>query len=250
MNHIVDCIDTKRESKENNNNFDNHETSSQEKNQHINSNMSIDPLTDLLLHSLKDKKLINIETLYRMLDFQLFDLERKGMIKNMEELEIYAENTRSLMIYLNLNLLGIKDDIAYEIGSHIGRGIGIVDVLKRFPTLLKMHINNLPKDILNKHIGSYDLLLNKDGLVNERFYDVILEIASYAKKHLEVGRNMSKDLPKDKNIHIAFLQTIEAMDWLLKLEYFNFNIFEKDLNKVETYKISSEIIRLGKLHQY
>ena len=61
---------------------------------------------------------------------------------------------------------------------------------------------------------------------------------------------MNKDLPKDKNIHIAFLQTIEAMEWLLKLEYYNFNIIEPELNKVETYKISKEIMRLGKLHQY
>lgn len=51
---------------------------------------------------------VNMKVLSRLVDFQLFDIER-GTIQTMKELEVYAENTRSLMLYLNLHLLGIDD---------------------------------------------------------------------------------------------------------------------------------------------
>jgi hypothetical protein len=30
---------------------------------------------------------------------------------------------------------------------------------------------------------------NFDGIMSEEFYDVVLEVAAYAKKHLEMGRS-------------------------------------------------------------
>ena len=47
------------------------------------------------------------------------------------ELEVYGENTRSLLIYLNLQLLKIDDENAYKCASHIGRAVGIVDLIKK-----------------------------------------------------------------------------------------------------------------------
>jgi len=32
---------------------------------------------------------------------------------------------------------------------------------------------------------------NFDGIMNEEFFDVVLEIAAYAKKHLEMGREFN-----------------------------------------------------------
>jgi hypothetical protein len=49
---------------------------------------------------------------------------------------------------------------------------------------------------------------NFDGIMSEEFYDVILEVASYAKKHLELGRELKHLLPK--NSHLAFLVAIES----------------------------------------
>jgi hypothetical protein len=44
--------------------------------------------------------------------------------------------------------------------------------------------------------------------MTDEFYDVVLEIAAYAKKHLEEGRSFQDKLPK--NSHRAFLLAIEA----------------------------------------
>ena len=50
---------------------------------------------------------------------QLFDLERTE-VDEMMEIEIYAENTRSLLFYLNLHLLNIQNKDAFIAASHIG----------------------------------------------------------------------------------------------------------------------------------
>ena len=62
----------------------------------------------------------------------------------MTELEIYAENTRSLLLYLNLHLLRIDDSNALSAASHIGRCLGICDVLKKIPYYLAKHRSYIP----------------------------------------------------------------------------------------------------------
>ena len=74
----------------------------------------------ILLKEAFEKSPIRKELLFRMIDFQFFDLERNSEMRTMEELEVYAENTRSLLIYLNLHLINIKDQEAYVAASHIG----------------------------------------------------------------------------------------------------------------------------------
>jgi len=49
---------------------------------------------------------------------------------------------------------------------------------------------------------------NFDGIMSEEFYDVVLEVAAYAKKHLELGKDLQSKLPK--NSHLAMLLAVEA----------------------------------------
>jgi len=116
----------------------------------------------------------------------------------MKELEVYAENTRSLMLYMNLHLLGINDANANKAASHVGRALGICDVIKKTPYYLAVRRAYIPTEILLKHNLFFDKIWSRVGgesLVADEFYDVILELASYAKKHLEAARAV-KDLPK------------------------------------------------------
>jgi hypothetical protein len=111
----------------------------------------------------------------RIIDFQYFDLERSSELNTMEDLEIYAENTRSLLLYLNLNLLNINDKNAYLAASHIGRGVGIVDVLKKLPGLFRLNINMIPLNVIDK-LGAHSFnLWDRHGSVSDEFYDAILE---------------------------------------------------------------------------
>jgi phytoene/squalene synthetase len=66
----------------------------------------------------------------------------------MTELEVYAENTRSLVLYMNLHLLKIDDPNALTAASHIGRCLGICDVIKKLPYYLAVHRGYIPQDVL------------------------------------------------------------------------------------------------------
>ena len=68
----------------------------------------------------------------------------------MKELEVYAENTRSLLLYLNLHLLRIDDKNALSAASHLGRCIGICDVLKKIPFYLAKNRSYMPNELLLK----------------------------------------------------------------------------------------------------
>lgn len=68
----------------------------------------------------------------------------------MKELEVYAENTRSLLLYLNLHLLNIDDSNALTAASHIGRCLGICDILKKIPFYIAKHRSYMPTEVLLK----------------------------------------------------------------------------------------------------
>ena len=53
------------------------------------------------------------------MDYQLFDME-KMRVRSMKDLEIYGENTRSLLLYMTLHMIGIDDDSTYKAASHLG----------------------------------------------------------------------------------------------------------------------------------
>lgn len=68
----------------------------------------------------------------------------------MKELEVYAENTRSLLLYMNLHLLRVDDKDALTAASHLGRCIGICDVIKKIPFYLAKHRSYIPHEVLLK----------------------------------------------------------------------------------------------------
>ena len=75
----------------------------------------------------------------------------------------------------------------------MGRCLGICDVIKKVPYLLAMHRGYIPTEVLLKHNLFFDRIYSKLGgeaIVADEFYDVLLEIAAYAKKHLEVARSI------------------------------------------------------------
>ena len=113
----------------------------------------------VVIKAAKENSKINFKLLSRLVDYQLFDIDR-GDMQSMTELEIYAENTRSLLLYLNLHLLKIDDSNALTAASHIGRCLGICDILKKLPFYLAVHRGYLPQDILLKNNVYFDRMLS------------------------------------------------------------------------------------------
>jgi phytoene/squalene synthetase len=107
-----------------------------------------DPVAKVISEAVK-KTPLNAKLLGRMINYQLFDIDR-GDIQTMQELEVYAENTRSLLLYMNLHLLRIDNKDALSAASHLGRCIGICDVIKKIPFYLAKHRSYIPTDLLLK----------------------------------------------------------------------------------------------------
>lgn len=77
----------------------------------------------------------------------------------MRELEVYGENTRGLLLYLNLHLLGIDSREANLCASHIGRALAICDILKKTPYYIAVGRGYLPQEIMNKHNMYHDRIV-------------------------------------------------------------------------------------------
>ncbi|XP_069710481.1 NADH dehydrogenase (ubiquinone) complex I, assembly factor 6 isoform X2 [Phaenicophaeus curvirostris] len=130
---------------------------------------------------------------------------------NIQELETYSENTQSALLYLTLEMLGVKDIHADHAASHIGKAQGIVTCLRATPYHSTRQKVFLPMDICMLHgVSQEDFIRGKQ---EKNVRDVIYDIASQAHIHLE---------------HVAL------DDYLHKIRKVDFNIFHPSLQKKRT----------------
>ncbi|XP_029815097.1 NADH dehydrogenase (ubiquinone) complex I, assembly factor 6 isoform X3 [Manacus vitellinus] len=131
--------------------------------------------------------------------------------RNIQELETYAENTQSALLYLTLEMLGVRDIHADHAASHIGKAQGIVTCLRATPYHSTRQKVFLPMDICMLHgVSQEDFIRGKQ---EKNVRDVIYDIASQAHIHLE---------------HVAL------DDFLHNMQKVDFNIFHPSLQKKST----------------
>ncbi|XP_044770195.1 NADH dehydrogenase (ubiquinone) complex I, assembly factor 6 isoform X3 [Neomonachus schauinslandi] len=131
--------------------------------------------------------------------------------RNIQELENYAENTQSSLLYLTLEILGVKDLHADHAASHIGKAQGIVTCLRATPYHGSRRRVFLPMDICMLHGVSQEDFVRKSQDKNVR--DVIYDIAGQAHLHLK---------------HVAL------EDYLKKIQQVDFDIFHPSLQRKNT----------------
>ncbi|XP_068381949.1 NADH dehydrogenase (ubiquinone) complex I, assembly factor 6 isoform X2 [Eschrichtius robustus] len=150
--------------------------------------------------------------------------------RNIQELENYAENTQSSLLYLTLEILGIKDLHADHAASHIGKAQGIVTCLRATPYHGSRRRVFLPMDICMLHGVSQEDFLRKSQDKNVR--DVVYDMASQAHLHLKHARSFHKSVPV--KAFPAFLQTVALEDYLKKIQQVDFDIFHPSLQQKNT----------------
>ncbi|KAG8441766.1 hypothetical protein GDO86_010806 [Hymenochirus boettgeri] len=150
--------------------------------------------------------------------------------RSIKELETYAENTQSSLLYLILETLGIKDVHADHAASHIGKAHGIITCLRAVPYHSSRRQVFLPIDICLLHGASQEDFIR--GRQERNVQDVIFDIASQAHIHLEHARSFTKRVPK--TAFPAFNITV-SLDWYLKnLRKADFNVFHPSLQRRNT----------------
>ncbi|XP_042529143.1 NADH dehydrogenase (ubiquinone) complex I, assembly factor 6 isoform X2 [Dipodomys spectabilis] len=120
--------------------------------------------------------------LMKIIDEREKNLDDKAY-RNIQELENYAENTQSSLLYLTLEILGIKNLHADHAASHIGKAQGIVTVLRATPYHGSRRKVFLPMDICMLHGVSQEDFLRRNQ--NKNMRDVIYDIASQAHLHIK-----------------------------------------------------------------
>lgn len=85
----------------------------------------------------------------RMLDARDQDLDREE-VQSLHELEVYAEQTASSLLYLTLECLGVRDDTADRVAGHAGVAIGLATLLRGTAYHSSRQQSYLPEDLMNK----------------------------------------------------------------------------------------------------
>lgn len=129
----------------------------------------------------------------RLIDAREADLE-PAPPASLAALEAYAEATSSTLVWLALEILGIKD----ETGRRAGRGLGIawayIGLLRALPFHARRRRLHLPLDLLAEAgLGPEEIFA---GGSSAALRDVVSRVAAEAGRHLGESRACRASLPK------------------------------------------------------
>ncbi|XP_069813408.1 NADH dehydrogenase (ubiquinone) complex I, assembly factor 6 isoform X2 [Dendropsophus ebraccatus] len=164
--------------------------------------------------------------LTRVIDEREKNLDDRAY-RNIKELETYAENTQSSLLYLTLEALGVRDVHADHAASHIGKAQGILTCLRAVPFHSSKRQVFLPVDICILHGASQEDFIR--GSQERNVKDVIFDVASQAHVHLEHARSFRNKV--SKAAFPAFHVTVPLDGYLKRLRKSDFNIFHPSLQR-------------------
>ncbi|OWZ18883.1 NADH dehydrogenase, partial [Phytophthora megakarya] len=185
----------------------------------------------------------------RLLDARDQDIDREE-VQNLHELELYAEQTASSLLYLTLECLGIRDDTADRVAGHAGVAIGLATLLRGTPYHSSRQQSYLPEDLMNKHgVTDEDLIAAvEDPKLGEKIAPVVFDVACRAMEHLHQARALRKDLPSGSRS--AFLPLVSSSLFLQELEAANFNAFAPELQQRNMLQLHLEVLKHYFLRKY
>ncbi|XP_059639166.1 uncharacterized protein LOC132281483 [Cornus florida] len=153
--------------------------------------------------------------------------------ETIEELEKYAEDTVSTILYLTLQAGGISSTAADHAASHVGKASGLLLLLKSLPyhASCNRHFSYIPAKLADKH----GLLVKQGDQLNiridsrEGLCDVVFEMASVADAHLRKARELAKTVPAEARP--VLLPAVPAQVLLDSLSRVQFDVFDPRLNR-------------------
>ncbi|KAI4364862.1 hypothetical protein MLD38_020898 [Melastoma candidum] len=197
------------------------------------SNKLVEHPTVTALSSVVSRNKVTKAWLKRSVEARINDARREvaDMPEDMEELEKYAEDTASTILYATLQLAGITSTAADHAASHIGKASGLLLLLRSLP----YHANHnrhsiyIPRKVASKH----GLLVEKSGQVEvrldsrEALCEAVFEMASVANAHLEKARGLAGTVPAEARR--VLLPAVPAQVILDTLKEVQFDVFDPRL---------------------
>lgn len=190
------------------------------------------PTAQALSSVIAETKLSKI-WLKRSVEARINDAKREisDMPETIEELEKYAEDTVSTMLYLTLQAGSIKSTAADHAASHVGKASGIALLLKSLPyhASRNHHFSYIPTKVAAKHglivkQGDQEQMQldSREGLC-----DAVFEMASVANAHLQKARKLAESVPGEALP--VLLPAVPAQVLLDSLNRVQFDVFDPRL---------------------
>ncbi|KAL1124253.1 hypothetical protein AAG570_002023, partial [Ranatra chinensis] len=184
------------------------------------------PVTLELARTLKDYTLTK-RNLQRLVKARHDHLNTTGF-ETLGKMEEYAEETVSPIYYVILEAMGLKNVQCDHAASHLGKSQGLATLMRAVPhnTATRRQLL-LPHDLLLKHSVVQESVLR--GTTTKGLKDVLFEIASAAKLHLDKTRSLVNNVPKEART--VFLPAVAVDCFLEQLRHVDFDIFDPKLRE-------------------
>lgn len=198
-------------------------------------NKVIEHPTAQALASVISEQKINKTWLKRSVQARINDAQRDGndIYQTVEDLEKYAEDTCSTILYTTLQAGGLTSTAADHAASHIGKASGLLLLLKSLP----YHANRnhqfsyMPLKVAEKHgllvKQGERLEIRSDS--SERLSDAVFDMASTANAHLQKARALTESVPKEARS--ILLPAVPSQVILDSLSRVGFDVFDPRLNR-------------------
>uniref|UniRef100_A0A0A9Y2V1 15-cis-phytoene synthase n=1 Tax=Lygus hesperus TaxID=30085 RepID=A0A0A9Y2V1_LYGHE len=147
----------------------------------------------------------------------------KTGFKTMTDMEAYAEESTSPVYYLILQAAGLTDVKADHAASHLGKAQGLVNLIRSIPHHASRRRCLVPEDLLLKHDVPQEAFMSSRYVSTKGVRDVVFDIASSGKIHLDKARQLCDDVPKAART--VFLPAIATRNYLERLRDIDFDIF-------------------------
>ncbi|XP_057326880.1 NADH dehydrogenase (ubiquinone) complex I, assembly factor 6 [Microplitis mediator] len=164
----------------------------------------------------------------RLLDAR-WSKSQSASFLDLAAIEKYSEDTVSSIYYLLLEVKDIKDVNVDHVASHVGKAQGIVNLLRSVPYHARRRNLVLPQDIMMQNNVSSESVFR--GEASKDLNEVIFAVASRAHQHLDKAKNLRKSIKK--NLDHIFLPAVIVERFLKRLQYADFNIYDKQLHTKE-----------------
>ncbi|GAB2300889.1 hypothetical protein Dimus_034926 [Dionaea muscipula] len=158
------------------------------------------PIAQALSYVISEHK-ISKSWLKRSVEARIKDAQREAsdLPETIEELEQYAEDTQSTILYMTLQAGGIRSTAADHAASHIGKAIGLLLLLRSLPfhTSRGRQFAYIPSKVAAKH----GLLIEQGARAEicmdsrEGICNAVFDMASVADAHLRKARELAESVP-------------------------------------------------------
>ncbi|KAI9172920.1 hypothetical protein H9P43_007051 [Blastocladiella emersonii ATCC 22665] len=145
-----------------------------------------------------------------------------------EDLEEYGEATASGLMYLHLELLGVKSLDVDHLASHLGKAAAIATLLRGTPFHLRSRLFYLPSEVCAKHGVAAEQVMREGP--SEALSAAVFEVATRANDHLITARTHVKEDGLDARAVPALLPAVATARWLQRLEKADFDLFNGALH--------------------